>query len=86
MLEGFLKKVVNTEEARAFCISLLSNRIGGMNSPVGVSQDLTPQRRPLVELLVHAGAALLTGNPLLDPLRQISSQPQSMTVRPSSVG
>ncbi|XP_046887613.1 E3 ubiquitin-protein ligase rnf213-beta isoform X4 [Hypomesus transpacificus] len=80
MLEDFLKKVVNTEEARAFCISLLSNRIGGLNSPVQISQALTPQRRILVELLVHAGAVLLTGNPLLAPLQQISSQPQSMTV------
>ena len=86
MLEDFLKKVVNTEEARAFCISLLSNRIGGLNSPVQISQALTPQRRILVELLVHAGAVLLTGNPLLAPLQQISSQPQSMTVRPSSMG
>lgn len=77
-LDDFLKHSLSGE-FRELCTALLSNQIGGLQ----ISQIVPPQRRLLLELLVHANAVLLSGTTLLAPLHQIASQPQNMTVRRS---
>ncbi|KAM9716156.1 E3 ubiquitin-protein ligase rnf213-beta [Menidia menidia] len=64
---------------RAFCCSLLANRIGGRGSSLQVSGDLPAQRQTVLELLVHLDSVLLTGNSnaLLRPLHQIAFQPEN---------
>ncbi|CDQ79392.1 unnamed protein product [Oncorhynchus mykiss] len=73
-LDDFLKHSL-PGEFRELCTALLSNQIGGLQ----ISQIVPPQRRLLLELLVHAYAVLLSGTTLLAPLHQIASQPQNMT-------
>ena len=79
-LEDFLKANVSGNLGR-FCTALLSNRIGGPGSPLGLVKGMSAQRRTLLELLVHAGSVLHSGNRLLSQLQLIASQPQNMTVR-----
>ncbi|XP_031417458.1 E3 ubiquitin-protein ligase rnf213-beta isoform X2 [Clupea harengus] len=77
-LEDFLKANVSGNLGR-FCTALLSNRIGGPGSPLGLVKGMSAQRRTLLELLVHAGSVLHSGNRLLSQLQLIASQPQNMT-------
>lgn len=67
------------------CTALLSNEIGGPGSPLSLNPNVPAQRRPLLELLVHASAVFYSGNRLLRPLHRISSQPQNVTVRIESL-
>ncbi|XP_057214799.1 E3 ubiquitin-protein ligase rnf213-beta-like isoform X2 [Triplophysa rosa] len=64
---------------RELCTALLSNQIGGPGSPLSLNAGVPAQRRPLLELLVHASAVFYSGNRLLRPLHSISSQPQNVT-------
>uniref|UniRef100_H3D2U7 Uncharacterized protein n=1 Tax=Tetraodon nigroviridis TaxID=99883 RepID=H3D2U7_TETNG len=64
---------------RDFCAALLSNQVGGAGSSLRVVQGLSIQRQTLLELLVHLGSVLLTGNHLLTPLRNIAFQPHTVT-------
>ncbi|XP_062382955.1 E3 ubiquitin-protein ligase rnf213-beta [Sardina pilchardus] len=77
-LEDFLKANVHGD-LRNFCVALLSNRIGGPGSPLQLNRNMSAHRRTLLELLVHAGSVLHSGNRLLSQLQRIASQPQNMT-------
>ncbi|KAM4524138.1 E3 ubiquitin-protein ligase rnf213-beta isoform 2-T2 [Odontesthes bonariensis] len=77
-LEALLRNI-DSREFKEFCSSLLSNRIGGPGSRLCVSSDLSAPRQTLLELLVHLDSVLLSGNPLLVPLRQIAFQPENVT-------
>ncbi|XP_069374050.1 E3 ubiquitin-protein ligase rnf213-beta isoform X2 [Paralichthys olivaceus] len=77
-LEQLLKNIRSTE-FREFCSSLLRNQIGGPGSCLHVSENLSPQRQTVLELLVHLDSVLFSGNALLAPLYQIASQPQNVT-------
>jgi len=79
-LEELLKNI-KSREFREFCTSLLLNQIGGPGSRLQISENLSPQRQTLLELLVHLDSVLLSGNSLLGPLYQIASQPHNVTVR-----
>ncbi|XP_053269183.1 E3 ubiquitin-protein ligase rnf213-beta isoform X1 [Pleuronectes platessa] len=68
---------IQSVKFREFCSSLLQNQIGGPGSRLRVSHDLCPQRQTVLELLVHLGSVLLSGNKLLAPLSQIASEPQN---------
>lgn len=76
-LEEFLKGIPS-KDYRDFCAALLSNQIGGTGLSLRVDTGL--QRQILLELLVHLGSVLLTGNVLLLPLNKIAFQPQNVTV------
>ncbi|XP_029383406.1 E3 ubiquitin-protein ligase rnf213-beta [Echeneis naucrates] len=76
---GDLLRDITPIEFREFCTSLLQNRIGGPGSSLQISNNLPPQTETLLELLVHLDSVLLSGNDLLGPLYQISSQPQNAT-------
>lgn len=71
---------ISLVDYRDFCAALLSNQIGGAGSSLHVDPGLSIQRQILLELLVHLGSVLLTGNPLLIPLKNIAFQPQTVTV------
>ncbi|KAA0724978.1 E3 ubiquitin-protein ligase rnf213-beta [Triplophysa tibetana] len=60
------------------CTALLSNQIGGPGSPLSLNAGVPAQRRPLLELLVHASAVFNSGTRMLSPLHSISSQPQNV--------
>ncbi|XP_076154175.1 E3 ubiquitin-protein ligase rnf213-beta isoform X2 [Alosa pseudoharengus] len=77
-LEDFLKTNV-PGDLRDFCTALLSNRVGGPGSPLQLDRGMSARRRTLLELLVHAGSVLHSGNRLLSQLQRIASQPQNMT-------
>ncbi|XP_063077858.1 E3 ubiquitin-protein ligase rnf213-beta [Engraulis encrasicolus] len=77
VLEGFLKAKLRGE-LQHFSAALLSNHIGGRGSPLQLCREMSAQRRTLLELLVHAGAVLLSGTPLLSQLRLIAQQPRNM--------
>lgn len=77
-LEDFIRENI-LGHARELCTALLSNQIGGPGSSLRLSADVPAQRRPVLELLVHASAVFYSGNRLLNPLYNIASQPQSMT-------
>uniref|UniRef100_UPI0037E7EAB2 E3 ubiquitin-protein ligase rnf213-beta n=1 Tax=Semicossyphus pulcher TaxID=241346 RepID=UPI0037E7EAB2 len=77
-LEELLKSV-KSKEFRDFCSALLSNQIGGPRSSHHINKDLLGPRQTLLELLVHLGSVMLSGNPLLVPLYQIATQPQNVT-------
>ncbi|XP_071319372.1 E3 ubiquitin-protein ligase rnf213-beta isoform X2 [Trachinotus anak] len=77
-LEELLKNI-KSREFREFCTSLLLNQIGGPGSRLQISENLSPQRQTLLELLVHLDSVLLSGNSLLGPLYQIASQPHNVT-------
>ncbi|XP_034426662.1 E3 ubiquitin-protein ligase rnf213-beta-like [Hippoglossus hippoglossus] len=70
---------IQSMEFRGFCLSLLQNQIGGPGSRLRVSDNLSPQRQTVLELLVHLSSVLLSGNKLLAPLYQIAFQPQNAT-------
>ncbi|KAM3592519.1 uncharacterized protein V6R79_020598 [Siganus canaliculatus] len=74
-----LLSVVRPDELRAFCNSLLQNRIGGAGSCLRADSGLLPQRQTLLELLVHLDSLLLCGHPLLAPLCLVAFQPQNVT-------
>lgn len=81
---SFLEDVVRENfsgHARELCTALLSNQIGGPGSNLSLSAGVPAQRRPILELLVHASAVFYSGNGLLNPLYNIASQPLKMTVR-----
>lgn len=75
-----LLKGIQSEDYRDFCVALLSNQIGGASLSLRVDTGLSIQRQILLELLVHLGSVLLTGNVLLLPLKNIAFQPQNVTV------
>ncbi|XP_041937940.1 E3 ubiquitin-protein ligase rnf213-beta isoform X4 [Alosa sapidissima] len=77
-LEDFLKTNI-PGDLRDFCTALLSNRVGGPGSPLQLDRGMSARRRTLLELLVHAGSVLHSGNRLLSQLQRIASQPQNMT-------
>lgn len=75
-----LLQLISLDDYRDFCAALLSNQIGGAGSRLRVDPGLSIQRQILLELLVHLGSVLLTGNLLLVPLKNIAFQPQTITV------
>lgn len=72
---------IQSAEFRELCASLLANQIGGRGSRVHVSTNLSAQRQTLLELLVHLGSVLLSGDSMLVCLQSIASQPQNVRVR-----
>ncbi|XP_036391600.1 E3 ubiquitin-protein ligase rnf213-beta-like [Megalops cyprinoides] len=77
ILEEYLRSSTSGQH-REFCLALLTNQIGGPGSPLHVTPAVPAQRRPLLEILVHAGALFQNGNGLLSPLHQLASQPGTM--------
>lgn len=79
---SILEKVIRDNmsgHAREFCTALLSNHIGGPGSNLRLGTGVPAQRRPVLELLVHACTVFYSGNRLISPLFNIASQPQNMT-------
>uniref|UniRef100_A0A3Q1AXV9 RING-type E3 ubiquitin transferase n=1 Tax=Amphiprion ocellaris TaxID=80972 RepID=A0A3Q1AXV9_AMPOC len=66
-LEDLLRNI-QSRDFREFCSSLLKNRIGGRDSRLQITPNLSAQRQTLLELLVHLDSVLLGGNNLLLPL------------------
>lgn len=77
---------ISLDGYRDFCAALLSNQIGGAGSSLHVVPSLSIQRQMLLDLLVHLGSVLLTGNLLLIPLGNIAFQPQTISVSYSLKG
>uniref|UniRef100_A0A9J7YJS3 RING-type E3 ubiquitin transferase n=1 Tax=Cyprinus carpio carpio TaxID=630221 RepID=A0A9J7YJS3_CYPCA len=78
LLEDVIRENI-TGHATELCTALLSNEIGGPGSYLSLRAGVPAKRRPVLELLVHAGAVFYSGNGLLSPLFSIASQPQNMT-------
>ncbi|XP_056089655.1 E3 ubiquitin-protein ligase rnf213-beta [Rhinichthys klamathensis goyatoka] len=79
---GLLENVIRENisgHARELCTALLSNQIGGPGSNLRLSAGVPAQRRPVLELLVHASAVFYSGTRLLNPLYNIASLPQNIT-------
>ncbi|KAG7491231.1 hypothetical protein MATL_G00000820, partial [Megalops atlanticus] len=77
ILEEYLRSSTSGQH-RDFCLALLTNQIGGLGSPLHVTPAVPTRRRPLLEILVHAGAVFQNGNGLLSPLHQLASEPGTM--------
>ncbi|XP_051523957.1 E3 ubiquitin-protein ligase rnf213-beta-like isoform X2 [Myxocyprinus asiaticus] len=77
-LKDFIRENVSGH-VRDLCTALLANQIGGPGSHLSLNAGVPSQRRPLLELLLHASVVFHSGNRLLSPLHLISSQPQNMT-------
>ncbi|XP_077056473.1 E3 ubiquitin-protein ligase rnf213-beta isoform X2 [Siphateles boraxobius] len=78
LLEDVIRENISGH-TRELCTALLSNQIGGPGSDLRLSAGVPAQRRPVLELLVHASAVFYSGTKLLNPLFNIASQPQHMT-------